>query len=132
LNEDDGSGNTQIGCYCAYNDGYNTVDGCDQLTFTAEEAVGSTWREVDYSLILDMRNYKRSSSSAKTFLLVRDNGQKYANWQAIYSGILTDSSYARFIQSGDTILKPSVSVDALRTHSNKEVLRHLPNQYFTT
>lgn len=129
LNEGESTG---VGCFCAYNNGWNIVDDCNQLTFKAEETVGSTWREVDYSLILDMRNYKRSGSAAKTFLLVRDNGQKYANWKAIYSGILTYSSYARFIQSGDTILKPSVSVDALRTHSNKEVLRHLPNQYFTT
>jgi hypothetical protein len=87
---------------------------------------------VEYSLILDMQSYKKSSSDSLRFIAARASGERYANWKNIYEALLIDGKYATFVQAGETILKPSVSTPALRTHSNKEVLRHLPNQYFTT
>jgi hypothetical protein len=120
-----------LSCVCFLNDPVETqVVNCDSLTLQSSSFNG--WKEIDYGLILDMANYKRSSPTAKRFLLYRPNGTKYMDWGSIYESRLTVSSYATFVQAGETILKPSVSVDALRTHSNKEVLRHLPNQYFTT
>lgn len=87
---------------------------------------------VDYSLILDMQNYKRSAPDTTRFIMSRNEGEKYTNWKNLYESLLIESKYATFVESGATILKPTVSTAALRTQSNKEVLRHLPNQYFTT
>jgi hypothetical protein len=123
---------TGLACICAHTNEFTVTQPCGGFQFTVTEGAESTWKEIDYALILDMRTYKRSSFDTRTFLLVRDSGEKYSNWSAIYEGILMRSRYSAFIQAGDTILKPTVSAAALRTQSNKEVLRHLPNQYFTT
>jgi hypothetical protein len=116
-----------------------TCDGTEEdLIETCDDAVPLTegkkniWKEIDYALILDMKTYKRSSFDTKTFLLTRSNNEKYSNWSAIYKNILTPLRHPSLIQARVTILKPTVSTAALRTQFNKEVLRHLPNQYFTT
>jgi hypothetical protein len=119
-------------CFCALAENPTLVQGCDQLELQDPNGNSAMKEKVDYSLILDMRNYKRSSPNQKNFIMIRPTGGKISDWGSVYEGAITNSRYAIFVQSGETILKPSVSVDALRTHSNKEVLRHLPNQYFTT
>jgi hypothetical protein len=123
---------TGLACICAHSGEFTVTQPCNGFQFTVGEGAESTWKEIDYALLLDMRTYKRSSFDTRTFLLVRDSGEKYSNWSAIYESILMRSRYSSFVQAGATILKPTVSTAALRTQSNKEVLRHLPNQYFTT
>jgi hypothetical protein len=121
-----------ITCFCALAEVPTLVQGCNQLEMMQSEGSAPIGEKMDYSLILDMRNYKRSSPNQKTFIMTRPIGGKISDWKSVYQGTIENSQYAIFFQAGKTILKPSVSVDALRTHLNKEVLRHLPNQYFTT
>ena len=120
-----------LGCSCALNPNdpnvpWETIVNCGGSALIGDSA------NADYSLILDIRNYKRSSSDSKRFIMTRSTGEKISDWESVYKGVLEGSRYAIFIQSGQTILKSTVSTAALRTQSNKEVLRHLPNQYFTT
>lgn len=86
----------------------------------------------DYGFIVDMRNYKRSAPQTKALILYRRGGDAYMNWHSIYGGIIDDTSYAAFVRASQTILNPPLAVGAIRTQSSKEVLRHLPNQYFST
>ena len=115
-----------LGCACILNGPEELVTPCTQAEFTTEGD------KIDYSMILDIRNYARSAPNASRFILTRATGEKISNWQAIYDYTIKSNRYDAFLKSGETTLNPSVSVPALRTQSNKEVLRHLPNQYFTT
>jgi hypothetical protein len=84
----------------------------------------------DFVLIHDVMNYNRSNG--ERFIVTRNQTDMTKDWTKVYAPIINNNSYAAFVQAGATILNPLVSVDALRTQSNAEPLRHLPNQYFTT
>lgn len=88
--------------------------------------------ERDYAFIVDNRNYKRADAEGSRFILYRRESQRHVDWRMLYEPTLVEGGYYAFIRAGETILNPIKSVDAIRTHLNKEVLRHLPNQYFTT
>ncbi len=113
-----------LDCSCPYDDS-TSESGCQDIEDQLQNSS-------DYGLILDVKNYKRSEPNTRNFFLYRFDNERYIDWHLIYRSTLNNELYATSVQAAETILKPSVSVDALRTHLNKEVLRHLPNQYFTT
>ena len=127
-----GTGGPGVGCFCASNDcngpGTGTPSACMASGFTLQLNGGEPTS--NFVLIHDVTNYRRSNGNR--FIVTRNQNEMTKDWKKVYSPIIRNKSYATFIQSADTILNPLVSVAALRTQSNREPLRHLPNQYFTT
>ena len=121
-----GTGSVGLGCYCARNDCLNDLPPSPCLG-NGFALVG----DIDnFVLIHDTMNYKRSNGNR--FIVTRNQTSMTKDWTKVYAPIINQKSYATFLQAGETILNPSASTAALRTQSNAEPLRHLPNQYFTT
>jgi len=81
-------------------------------------------------LIHDLRNYERSTNTKDTFskMVVR---KKSISWKDMYRPQISNNSYSSFVQANDTILKAQHSISAIKTHIDKDMLRHFPGTYFT-
>ena len=125
----EGTGSVGLGCQCAQGDCSDLPpSSCLGSGFTLQFNGGEP--TTDFVLIHDVINYNRSNG--ERFIVTRNQTDMTKDWTKVYAPIINSNSYAAFVQAGATILNPLVSVDALRTQSNAEPLRHLPNQYFTT
>jgi hypothetical protein len=79
------------------------------------------------SLIADIQNYKRANNTER-FILTR-RGSK-TNWISIYSGIIQGTTIPLSFQTRSTLLNPVVSLNAIKTHTDKDINVYMPGQYF--
>lgn len=84
----------------------------------------------DVVVIHDLRNYERSTNSVSGFSSMVKR-KKSSSWKQVYQSKINKNAYATFTQSLDTILKPQQSVPAIKTHYDKDPIRHYPGKYFT-
>lgn len=84
----------------------------------------------DVVVIHNLRNYERSTNSVTSFNSMV-NRKRSLPWKRVYQSKIDKNAYATFTQSLDTILKPEQSVPAIKTHYEKDPIRHYPGKYFT-
>jgi hypothetical protein len=84
----------------------------------------------DVSLFHALRNYQRSTNDVVDFSMMR-SGKEPLSWKKVYQPQLDANSHAIFVQSTDTILKAQQSIPAIKTHYDKDPIRHYPGKYFT-
>lgn len=141
----EGNEEAGIGCVCGGPDPDAVVEqipvdiqgfGCNNTFAASSNTIGSNYYD-DYmddamttnrlSLIFDVQNYKRSNRTDR-FILTRRGSN--TNWISIYSGVLNGTTIPVSQQARKTLLNPVASIDALRTHSSRNVNMHIPGLYF--
>lgn len=123
-------------CFCPMDfqqDG-GTID-CTQ-SFTSSVLASSYKTKIlenytdDVPLFHELRNYERSTNNVSDFSMMR-SGKEPLSWKKIYQPQISANSYATYAQSLDTILKAQQSIPAIKTHYDKDPIRHYPGKYFT-